>query len=251
MTVEYAHLAYIVVALIVIVNIVDWVAFLLTERLTTTLNKRINANSSKFGEDAAMGEDLFLIERVTIITQSVLKCLDALIYISIMMFLIFFFSPILAVFLAPLLLLQIAFQVLSRRSNLKATEENRQIRDGYVFDSQTEGVKNKRLFSEDITERKRYVDSLENRRYSRNLKLHFDNFLGALVLVAVIFYLFSSEMEMDATRASLLILFIVALRQTVGLGKELSREFTALLDLRRDTDKLQYIIDANNLTKKE
>ena len=70
--------------------------------------------------------------------------------------------------------------------------------------------------------------------------LSFNNFIGALALCGVIYYLFQSKFEMGAL-ISVLILFVVAVRRTLVASKEISVQFISILDLRKDTKQLDRI----------
>lgn len=246
MKISYAELPPILMGLVLGVNGMNWFVVFLTERMNTRLNVRIIGEHSRFGARSTMANDLFLLERVPDLAQNLIRCMDTSVFILLMIVLIFVFSPGLSMMLIPLLAILVIVQIYSGRSRLKLNNARRKAKIDYVTYTTEEGRQRKRLQPEDIVERREYLAVKDKVRVQDAMKNRFDSFIGAVVLATIIYYLFHSNIELDAFYASLLIVFILALRQTIGAGKQLSSQISLVLELRKDTYLLNQILEVDN-----
>lgn len=237
-TVTYDTLPPILISLVITVNLLNWLTSVLIGRISAAYNNRLIAKEIISWEHRSIDDDLFILDKMPIIARSVVRSIEVSLFLVSMLGLIFIFSSDLALFLIPLIAVLVVAQVLGDRKKLVVLTEMRKARRKYLtyFDENT-GKLRKRTTAEDNCDRRAYFDLREHVRFRGLMKDRLDSFLGALALGVVIYYLFQNQMEVGEL-ASLLIVFVLAIRQTLGAGKQLSVHLLAILELRRDTRQL-------------
>lgn len=246
-TFEYNDLSVIFISLVLTVGIINWLVNIRSIQRNQVLHDRIVNNPDIQWEGRTLDQDLFIIDKLPNFSLNIVKCIDITIFLAVMVCLVFIFSPQLAVFLIPLTITLIVMHIMSGRNKLRMATYIQNARRDYTTEKNEKGKSSKRRDAANNTERARYFQSRYKVALNNGTKRQFDNFVASAVLGGIIFYLFEIELEVGAL-ASLLIIFVVAIRQTLSASSELGNQLLAILALRQDIKLLETILKLKNKT---
>ena len=240
MTITYESLPPILIGIVILVSLVNWLLVWIVSSLDKYFHNKLARRPYLWRLELPINDDLFVIEKLPGLSQNIIKCIDIMGFLIVMIWLVSLFSPGLVLFLMPILAMMIVVQIIVDRAKLQWLERMREAKLNYTTIVTEAGRGGKRTLAENNSQRQDYINIKEHLKYRKAMILSFNNFIGALALCGVIYYLFQSKLEMGAL-ISVLILFVVAVRRTLVASKELSVQFISILDLRKDTKQLDRI----------
>lgn len=199
---------------------------------------RIMRKSENFSKSLSMEDDVFTIERLPVIVQSVVAFCEIALFCTIIVIIISLVAPTLSLILLIALCLLIVVQVFGDRSKLRELDTQRAAKALYVGAGAPGAKSARHEHPQDTPARQAYLEARSLRRRKAFTKPHADAFAGALVLAVVIHYLFNAELSMDQL-AGLVFLFVLGIRYVVSMGRELSTKLGTILELRKETRLLE------------
>ncbi len=249
LTITVDQVIPVLISAIILIHAMNWVGQYIRIGILEHINKKIAARQSNFADGRTMDEDLFLLEQVPGIIQSLDKVVQIVLLMIMIMLLISLAAPILTLLLLPILVGMVAIQVYGDRRNLREIQKQQDARRLYVNHTDPkDGKFRRRPCPQDTKDRDFYLSILIGRRRHTNVKPETDAFVSAIALSLVIYYLHIAHLSMDQL-AGLLVLFVVGLRYMIASGRELSVNILLILNMRKDIELLQNILIADKQAK--
>jgi hypothetical protein len=236
--IQVENLVHILILIIILIYGLNFLFHIIYSKILKKYIFYIVNDKEKFMVKQTMDDDIFLVEEVPPVIQSMIKSLEVIMFMTLVIVLISLLVPVLVLLLLPVLMLLVFIQVVADRAKLRDLEHQKKARQCYVNFKDVDGKLRRRLSPEINIERDRYLQIRDKRRHKALIKPQFDVFVGAIATSIVIYYLFKAQLDVEQL-AGLLIIFVVGIRNVIASGRELSVSISRLLELRKHIPTLE------------
>lgn len=234
-------LVYILVGLLLSVYGTAWGLQKTRSILVGRLIKRVLNQAVNFEENVDFEDDVFLVEKTSLLIESVDRSLEILVFIFLVVCMISFMAPGLAMLFFPGLIVLVFVHVVGDKSRLREQERANASRRCYLNVIGDNGKSRRRQFAARSMERDEYISIREVRRQRTATKKQLDAFVGAVAISLIIYYVFSSKLQLGEL-AGILIVFVAGIRYAIAAGRELGVSIGKILELRAEKHRLRSML---------
>ena len=240
-TIEVDYLIPILITALLLIYGGNWIVQYIRSGLMSRLVHRIISDKRNFLSGRSMDDDIFIIEQGPVAAQATEKCLEISFFIILILSLFIFVSPVLVVLLLPILSLLMAAQVLGDRAKLRQLKEQADAKDNYLNLTDSSGNDQEREVPADDEQRKILILAVDRRRHHAAIKPQSDTLIGAIAIVAIIYYLTNLDLSTEYL-AGAMIFFVIGLRYVIAAGREMSNNVSRLLELRKHIKTIKGVL---------
>lgn len=229
----------------------NWIVQAVHSKLVGRLNfKSIEHMQSLIGGQS-IEADAYIIDRLPALVQAVIRCCIIVLFMLFILIAISLLVPQLGLVVLPAMVVALVIvQVLGDRGKLRRHKELRDARRKYdmmIVDRPSNGRVNAAAEAKALRE---YEAIREQQRHRAAVQPQISAFIGAIAICAIIYNLFTSELNVDQL-AGMLIVVVVGIRYIISYSRELSANFSRILELRSRTEIMRAVLKPDSLLPAE
>ncbi len=220
-----------------------WVVQAVHSKLVGRLNFKCTKHMQSLIGGQSVEFDAYIIDRLPALLQAVTRCCDIALFILLILIAISILVPKLGLLVLPAMVAALVLvEVFRDRGKLRREKELWDARHKYNTVIARRAKKERVNAADEARALQEFQAIRENQRHRAAVQPQIMAFIGAVAICAIIYNLFTSELELDQL-AGMLIVVVVGIRYVIRLSRELSTNFSRILELRSKTEIMRAVLE--------